>query len=388
MRAASLRATMTTDTGRGAGDGTRARLMITIREQENQKLASAHPALVMSPWSALNRDKDEREWQILSGRRFPPAGRENSAAMNRAFLTRFAWISIAAALVTMGLKAAAYFMTGSVGLLSDAIESVVNLAGGIMALAMLTVAARPADQDHAFGHGKAEYFSSGVEGTLIMLAAVSIGWVAAGRLLHPVPLEAIGAGLVVATAASLVNLGVALLLLRVARRHESITLEANARHLLTDVWTSAGVVVGVGTVGVTHWQWFDPAVALIVAANIVWTGVKIVQRSVAGLMDKAIAAGDVAAVQKVLDVYRKDGLLFHALSTRQAGAQKFVSMHVLVPGDWAVRRGHELLEQIEADIRRAVPAAIVFTHLEPLDDPVSWADEKLERPAPPPAFTD
>ena len=200
--------------------------------------------------------------------------------MNRVFLTRFAWISIAAALVTMGLKTAAYFMTGSVGLLSDAIESLVNLAGGIMALAMLTVAARPPDEDHAYGHGKAEYFSSGVEGTLILLAAVSIGWAAVGRLLSPKPLEAIGAGLLVAAAASLVNLGVALLLLRVARRHESITLEANARHLLTDVWSSAGVVVGVGTVGLTHWQWFDPVVALVVAANIIWTGVKIVRRSV------------------------------------------------------------------------------------------------------------
>jgi cation diffusion facilitator family transporter len=299
--------------------------------------------------------------------------------MNRVFLTRFAWISIAAALVTMGLKTAAYFMTGSVGLLSDAIESLVNLAGGIMALAMLTVAARPPDEDHAYGHGKAEYFSSGVEGTLILLAAVSIGWAAVGRLLSPKPLEAIGAGLLVAAAASLVNLGVALLLLRVARRHESITLEANARHLLTDVWSSAGVVVGVGTVGLTHWQWFDPVVALVVAANIIWTGVKIVRRSVAGLMDKAIAAEDVAAVQKVLDVFRRDGVQFHALITRQAGAQRFVSMHVLVPGDWTVKRGHELLEQIEADIRRAVSNAVVFTHLEPLDDPASWADEKLER---------
>jgi cation diffusion facilitator family transporter len=300
--------------------------------------------------------------------------------MNRAFLTRFAWISIAAALVTMGLKTAAYLETGSVGLLSDAIESLVNLFGGLMALTMLTVAARPPDEDHAYGHGKAEYFSSGVEGTLISIAAVSIGVTAVLRLLAPRPLEAIGLGLAISVVASLVNLGVALLLLRAARQHDSITLEANAYHLLTDVWTSVGVVVGVGAVALTRWEWLDPVVALVVAANIIWTGVKIVRRSVAGLMDKAIAAEDVAAVQRVLDVFRRDGVQFHALITRQAGAQKFVSVHVLVPGDWTVRRGHQLLEQIEADIRRTVPGALMFTHLEPLDDPASWADEKLERP--------
>jgi cation diffusion facilitator family transporter len=300
--------------------------------------------------------------------------------MNRAFLTRFAWISIAAALVTMGLKTAAYLETGSVGLLSDAIESLVNLFGGLMALAMLTVAARPPDEDHAYGHGKAEYFSSGVEGTLISIAAVSIGVTAVLRLLAPRPLEAIGLGLAISVVASLVNLGVALLLLRAARQHDSITLEANVYHLLTDVWTSVGVVVGVGAVALTHWEWLDPVVALVVAANIIWTGVGIVRRSVAGLMDKAIAPEDVAAVQKVLDVFRRDGVQFHALITRQAGAQKFVSVHVLVPGDWTVRRGHQLLEQIEADIRHAVPGALMFTHLEPLDDPASWADEKLERP--------
>jgi cation diffusion facilitator family transporter len=302
--------------------------------------------------------------------------------MSRAYLTRFAWISIAAAIVTMGLKAAAYLMTGSVGLLSEAVESLVNLAGGIMALSMLTVAARPADEDHAYGHGKAEYFSSGVEGTLIMIAAVIIGWASVGRLITPRPLEKIGAGLVVATVAALVNLGVAVLLIRKSREHDSITLEANAHHLFTDVWTSAGVVVGVGAVGITHWGWLDPAVALVVAANIIWTGVKIVQRSVSGLMDKAISVEDVAVVRDLLDVYRKDGIQFHALITRQAGAQKFVSMHVLVPGDWTVTRGHELLEQIEADIRRAIPRTIVFTHLESLDDPKSWEDEKLERPDP------
>ena len=214
--------------------------------------------------------------------------------------------------------------------------------------------------------------------------AASIGWAAVGRLIAPQPLAQVGAGLAVAVLASLVNLAVALLLLRISRRHDSITLEANAQHLLTDVWTSVGVIVGVGAAALTGWGWLDPAVALIVAANIVWTGVKIVRRSVAGLMDRAIGAGDLAVIQKIMGVYRRNGVEFHALITRQAGAQKFVSMHVLVPDDWTVRRGHELLERIEADIRRALPAALVFTHLEPLNDPASWADEKLERPFPDP----
>ncbi|MEK7707443.1 MAG: cation diffusion facilitator family transporter [Verrucomicrobiota bacterium] len=295
--------------------------------------------------------------------------------MNRQFLTRFAWLSIAAALVTIALKTAAYFITGSVGLLSDAVESLVNLVGGIMALAMLTVAARPADEDHAYGHGKAEYFSSGVEGGLILVAAVSIAVAAVMRLITPKPLEAVGLGLAVSAAASVVNLGVALLLLRVGRTHNSITLEANAHHLLTDVWTSVGVIVGVALVALTNWLWLDPVVALLVAANIVWTGVRIVRRSIAGLMDIALPAGDMAAVRKVLQTYEQAGIQFHALRSRQAGARKFVSVHVLVPGNWTVQRGHELLDKIEADIRRALPDSVVFTHLESLDDPASWDDE-------------
>ena len=195
----------------------------------------------------------------------------------RSKLTRYAWLSIIVALVTIGLKTAAYYITGSVGLLSDALESIVNLAGGIMALAMLTVAARPDDKDHAHGHGKAEYFSSGVEGTLIILAAVSIVWAAVPRLLEPLPIEEIGLGLVVSTAASAVNLAAALWILRAAKRAASITLEANARHLLTDVWTSVGVIVAISLVKFTGWLWIDPVVALVVAANIVWTGLSIVR---------------------------------------------------------------------------------------------------------------
>ena len=299
--------------------------------------------------------------------------------MSQPSLTRFAWISIAAALVTIILKTCAWHVTGSVGLLSDALESVVNLIGGVMALAMLTIAQRPADEDHAFGHGKAEYFSSGVEGSLILVAAASIGFASFNRLMHPQPLEQPGLGLAVALVASLVNLGVAILLLRVGRARHSITLEANAQHLLTDVWTSVGVLVGVGLVVLTGWNRIDPIVGLLVAANIVWTGAGIVRRSVAGLMDTALPAKDLVEVKKLLEGYRTDGLEFHALWTRQSGARKFISFHVLVPGEWTVQRGHELLERIERDISQAIPDASVFTHLESLEDPASWDDDRLDR---------
>ncbi|MDD5139611.1 MAG: cation diffusion facilitator family transporter [Verrucomicrobiales bacterium] len=300
--------------------------------------------------------------------------------MNRHFLTRFAWLSIAAALATIVLKAVAWRITGSVGLLSDAIESFVNLIGGIMALAMLTVAARPADKEHAYGHSKAEYFSSGVEGSLILIAAVSIAVAAVQRLITPRPLEAVGMGLLVSAAASAINLVVALLILRAGRRHNSITLEANAHHLMTDVWTSIGVVAGVGLVALTKWNWLDPVVALLVAANIIRIGVGIARRSIAGLMDISLSAEDMAVVRKVMETYEQTGIQFHALLSRQAGARKFISTHVLVPGDWTVQRGHELLDKIEADIRRVLPDAEVFTHLESLDDPASWDDENFDRP--------
>jgi cation diffusion facilitator family transporter len=291
-----------------------------------------------------------------------------SPVMDRSSLGRFAWLSIAAAFLTIGLKAVAYLLTGSVGLLSDALESVVNLVGALMALAMLTIAARPADEEHAFGHGKAEYFSSGVEGTLILLAAVTIGVTAIERLMMPKPLEQIGLGLAVSVAASLVNLGVGLVLLRAAKQYQSVTLDANAHHLLTDVWTSAGVLIGVSAVAVTGWQRLDPIVAIIVAGNIVWTGGRIVRDSVSGLMDAALTADQQDLIRGVLEPHRQNGVQFHALRTRQAGADRFVSMHVLVPGTWTVRRGHELLERIEADIINALPYAVVFTHLEALNE--------------------
>ena len=305
---------------------------------------------------------------------------------NRASLTRFAWLSLAAALLTIGLKSVAYLLTGSVGLLSDALESGVNLAGALMALAMLTVAARPADEDHAYGHSKAEYFSSGVEGTLILVAAASIAIAAVQRLLTPKPLEQVGLGLVVSVLASLVNLSVALILRRASKRYRSITLEANANHLLTDVWTSGGVLVGVGAVALTGWQRLDPLVAILVAANIVWAGVRIVRKSVSGLMDTALPPEELSALRRVLEPYLQTGVQYHALRTRQSGARQFVSLHVLVPGAWTVHAGHQLLERIEADIRQALPNVTAFTHLESLDDPISWDDMHLDRAEAPPAI--
>jgi cation diffusion facilitator family transporter len=295
---------------------------------------------------------------------------------NRSSLTRFAWLSIAAAILTIALKAIAYFLTGSVGLLSDAMESFVNLVGALMALAMLTIAARPADEDHAYGHSKAEYFSSGVEGTLILLAAVSIAAAAIPRLINPKPLEQVGLGIGVSVAASLVNLFVARVLLRAGKKHHSITLEANAHHLMTDVWTSVGVLVGVGAVALTGWVRLDPVVACLVAANIVWSGVGIVRKSVSGLMDTALPIEDQNRIQKILEPYVQSGIQYHALRTRQSGARQFVSFHVLVPGLWTVQRGHQLLENIETDIRRTLPSATVFTHLESLNEPASGDDTK------------
>lgn len=301
---------------------------------------------------------------------------------DRSFLTRYAWLSIVVAVLTIGLKAGAYLLTGSVGLLSDALESIVNLVGALMALAMLTIAARPADESHAYGHSKAEYFSSGVEGTLILIAALSIGVTAIERLISPRPLEQIGLGLAVSVVASLANLGVAMILMRAGKRYSSITLQANSRHLMTDVWTSGAVLVGVGLVALTGWQHLDPIVALLVAANIVWSGAGILRSSISGLMDVSLPADEQETIRKVLEVHRQAGVEYHALRTRQSGAVKFVSLHVLVPGNWSVHRGHQLLEQIEADVTGALPNVMVFAHLESLNDPSAWDDVPLNMAKP------
>ena len=292
----------------------------------------------------------------------------------RSTLTRYAWLSIAAALVTMALKAGAYLLTGSVGLLSDALESIVNLVGAIMLLSMLILAARPADDNHAYGHSKAEYFSSGFEGSLILIAAGSIIYTAIMRLINPKPLEQLGLGLLVLVIASLINLGTSLIMRRAGKRHNAISLIANSHHLMTDVWTSAGVLVGVGAVAVTGWQPLDSIVAILAALNILWSGIKIVRESVYGLMDTALPLEDLDKIELALEKYKCQGVEFHAVRTRQAGASKFVNMHVLVPNEWTVEHGHALLNQLESELKETLPNSNIFTHLEPLQDPTSYTD--------------
>jgi len=294
-------------------------------------------------------------------------------------LAAFAWLSIVTAMATIALKGGAYWLTGSVGLLSDAMESLVNLAAAVVALLMIRVAARPADEDHAYGYSKAEYFASGFEGALIIVAAFAIAVTAVQRLFAPAPIEQLGLGLLVSGVASALNLAVGLLLLRAGRQHDSIALEADGRHLLTDVWTSAGVIGALLAVMATGWLWLDPVIALAVAANIVWTGYRLISRSALGLLDQALPAEQRARLARVLGTYEPRGVQFHALRTRRAAGRSFVSVHVLVPGHWSVQRGHDLLEEIERELRAAVRGASVMTHLEPIEDPVSHLDYGLDR---------
>lgn len=308
-----------------------------------------------------------------------PSPATTPSATAGANLTRFAWLSIAAALVTIALKGGAYLLTGSVGLLSDAIESLVNLVAAIVALVVLTVAARGPDDEHDYGHTKAEYFSSGLEGALIFVAALGIIWSALQRLLNPQPIEQVGLGLGISVVASAVNGLVAWRLFRAAREFRSIALQADAKHLMTDVWTSAGVLVGVGLVAVTGWTPLDPILALLVAANITWSGYGLINRSVHGLLDTALPNDEMAEVEEVLVRYRATaGIQTHAVRSRQSGRRRFVSLHILVPPGWTISQAHDLAEHIERDIRAALPDTTVFTHLEPLGDPTAMADTTLE----------
>ena len=299
---------------------------------------------------------------------------------NRVSLTRFAWLSIGAALATITLKAVAYLLTGSVGLLSDAIESLVNLAGAVTALFMLTIAARPADESHVYGHSKAEYFASLVEGLLILTAAAGIFSTALSRLIKPLPLEGLGVGLVISASASLINFIVARILMQEGKKRISITLEADAHHLMTDVWTSVGVIGGVAVAGFTGWTVLDPILAILVALNIVWTSFGLLRRSVMGLMDTALPSNEQALIEQVMARYVERGVSFHALRTRQAAARRFISVHVLVPGDWTVHDAHHIAEDFESDIRSALGGVVtVFTHLEPVEDELSMEDIHLDR---------
>jgi cation diffusion facilitator family transporter len=292
----------------------------------------------------------------------------------RSSLTRFAWLSVAAALVTITLKVIAYLLTGSVGLLSDAVESLVNLLGALVALAMLTIAARPPDDEHAYGHSKAEYFASGIEGILILGASIAIGFTAIDRLIHPRPLEQMGIGLLVSAIASVINLVVARILIRAGAKYESITLEADGKHLMTDVWTSAGVIAGLLVATLTGWTVLDPIVALLVAINIIWTAIDLLRRSVNGLMDAALPETEQEIIAGIIEKYREKQVDFHALRTRQAASRRFISVHMLVPGKWTVHDAHHVAEDFERDIRAALGDAIISTHLEPIEDVISMTD--------------
>jgi cation diffusion facilitator family transporter len=298
--------------------------------------------------------------------------------VNPAGARKFALLSIVAALATIVLKTVAWWLTDSVGLLSDALEGSVNLVGATVALTMLTIAARPPDDEHAYGYSKAEYFASGLEGVLILGAAAAIAYTAVDRLLAPRPLGNIGVGLAVSVVASVINYGVAQRLFVAGRHYRSIALEADARHLMTDVWTSIGVVVGVAAAAGTGWQPLDPLIALAVAVNIVWTGGQLMRRSAQGLLDHALPPERLEQLERVLESFRDRGIEFHALRTRQAGARAFVSIHVLVPADWSVKRGHDLAHEVEHAIRTTLPETNVLTHIEPLGDPASYRDEELD----------
>lgn len=306
----------------------------------------------------------------------------NDLMQNRASLTRFAWLSIGAALTTIVLKTGAYYLTGSIGLLSDAIESLVNLVGAGIALGMLTIAARPADESHMYGHSKAEYFSSVTEGLLILGAAIGIISAATQRLKDPQALEQVGLGLGVSILASGVNFLAARKLTAEGKRRNSITLEADGQHLMTDVWTSAGVIAAVAAVALTGWTILDPLIAIVMALNIVWTAYQLISRSVAGLMDVSLPAKELELIEAVMEKYRAKHADFHALLTRQAAARQFVSVHLLVPGEMSVHDAHHIAEDFEADIRNALGGAVtVFTHLEPVEDELSMEDMHLDRDA-------
>jgi cation diffusion facilitator family transporter len=289
--------------------------------------------------------------------------------------THYAWLAVVTAVVTIALKFFAAHITGSVGLLSDAFEGVVNLLAAIIALIVLTYAAEAPDSEHNFGHEKAEYFSSGIEGALIFVAAAAIVWTAVPRLISPQPLEELGIGLAIAGFAAAANGACAWAMLHGSRKHRSITLEADAKHLLTDVWTTAGVIVGVLLTTATGLLWLDPVVAIAVAIHILWIGATLMRRSFQGLMDLAIPAEDRAKIVQILDALRSRGCDYHELRTRVAGARSFVDVHILLPGTMTVLEGHNLVEGLEKEVQLKLPHVEMLTHLEPIEDPRSWTDE-------------
>lgn len=304
-------------------------------------------------------------------------------------LTLYAWLSIMAAITTIALKSYAYWLTDSVGLLSDALESLINLVAAVIMLVVLSISARPPDEGHAYGHEKIEYFSSGAEGILILLAAVSISITAWERLWNPQPLQQLGIGIAISVFASLINLVVARILIRVGKLRQSITLESDGKHLMTDVWTTVGILVGIAAIsianhfeasvavarklGMNGWEILDPIIAIVVAINIVWAGLQLIRRTASGLMDAALTADEQAAIILVLEQFTApDDISYHALRTRYAGARRFMSVHLLVPGKWTVQQGHDLVEIIEQKIMTLFDNIDIDTHLEPIEDLASW----------------
>lgn len=302
------------------------------------------------------------------------SARPGRAAGRPVDLTRYAWLSIAAAVATIALKTGAWAMTGSVGLLSDAAESTVNLVAAVVALIALRVAAQPATEQFLYGRAKAEYFSAAVEGAMIFVAAAIILVTSVERFIHPRPLENVGPALLISVVASVINGVVALALMRAGSRHRSMTLTADGKHLMTDVWTSVGVIAGVGLVLLTGWERLDALVAFAVGVNIIITGIGLISESVSGLLDKALPDEDHEVITEILR-RRTDGqVTFHGLQTREAGQQKFMNVHVLVPDEWTVKRGHDYIEDLEAELIGALPQLGVLTHLEPISDPASYED--------------
>lgn len=304
-------------------------------------------------------------------------------------LTFYGWLSIAAAISTIVLKTYAYLLTDSVGLLSDALESVINLVAAVIMLIVLHIAALPPDEGHPYGHEKVEYFSSGAEGVMILLAAIGIGMTAWERLWNPHTLQQLDIGIGISIIASLINLVVARILIKVGKQQRSITLESDGKHLMTDVWTTVGILVGIGVIfvanyfesslaiakqlGLNDWAILDPIIAILVAINIVWAGLQLIRRTVSGLLDAALSNDEQIKIIEVLDQFVcSDNIAYHALRTRYSGARRFMSVHILVQGNWTVQQGHDLVELIEQEIMAIFNNIDIDTHLEPIEDDASW----------------
>ena len=292
-------------------------------------------------------------------------------------LSRYGWLAVATALATIALKAGAWLVTGSVGLLADAAESIVNLVAAVVALIALKIAVKPADANHNFGHTKAEYFSAAVEGVMIFIAAISIGIFAVQRLLVPQPLEVVGVGLAISVVASVLNGAVALLLIRAGRRHHSIALKADGKHLMTDVWTSAGVLAGIVLVWLTGWDWLDPVIAIAVGVNILFAGYALVQESTAGLMDVSLPEEDNERLRAILSSRAGAEVGFHLMRTRVSGTRQFMEFHLLVPDEWNIKQGHDFLEDLSDEIVSEFPRMTVTGHIEPINDARSYSHADL-----------